>query len=141
MLATSRCMPAKCCSIDDTRWRRSPRSLSNLVNLGANSPQLVEHQVLDVGVHPVRVAEIRAGTKRSSSAPDPGKSGRRSPGAAASPHLSSATVLRSVPMPVTSTSTTSPGFSHFGGSKRAPAPIGVPVEITSPGLSAAQVET
>ncbi len=32
----------------------------------------------------------------------------------------------SVPIPSTSTSIRSPGLSHFGGSKRTPAPVGVP---------------
>jgi len=106
-----------------------------IADVAADRPQLIEHQVFDVGVHPVRVAGMRAGTKRSLGAVLPWRSAR---GPA---HPSSATVFRSVPMPETSTSTTSPGLSHLGGSNRAPAPIGVPVEITSPGLSAAQVET
>ena len=42
-------------------------------------------------------------------------------------------------MPLTSTSTVSPGFSHTGGSMRAPAPDGVPVTMTSPGCSVAKV--
>lgn len=104
-----------------------------IADVAADRPQVIEHRILDVGVHPVRVAGIRKGTKRSSTVFP------RLPGE--SLHPSSITVLRSVPMPVTSTSTTSPAFSHFGGSNRAPAPMGVPVEITSPGLSAAQVET
>jgi hypothetical protein len=54
---------------------------------------------------------------------------------------SSATTLRNRPIPSASTSTTSPGFSQIGGSKRAPAPVGVPVTITSPGTSVANVET
>ena len=54
---------------------------------------------------------------------------------------SSATLLASMPMPAASTSTLSPGTSHFGGSKKAPAPVGVPVEITSPGFSAVKAET
>ena len=55
-------------------------------------------------------------------------------------HASSATVFDSTPMPDTSTSTTSPGTSHLGGSKRAPAPFGVPVRITSPGSNVVKVE-
>ena len=53
---------------------------------------------------------------------------------------SSATLLRKMPMPSASTSTTSPGFSQIGGSKRAPAPVGVPVTMTSPGTSVVKVE-
>ena len=104
-----------------------------IADVAADRPQVIEHQIFDIGIHLVRVAGIRKGTKRSSTVCI-----RLS---LELPHPSSATVLRSVPMPVTSTSTTSPGLSHFGGSKRAPAPVGVPVEITSPGFSAAQVET
>ena len=48
---------------------------------------------------------------------------------------SSATSLRRTPTPSTSISTTSPAFSQIGGSKRTPAPTGVPVTITSPGSS------
>ena len=54
--------------------------------------------------------------------------------------ISSTTALERTPMPDTSTSTVSPGTSHFGGSKRAPAPLGVPVRITSPGSSVVKVE-
>ena len=43
-------------------------------------------------------------------------------------------------MPSASTSITSPGFSQIGGSKRAPAPVGVPVTMTSPGTSVVKVE-
>ena len=39
----------------------------------------------------------------------------------------------------TSTSTTSPGLSHCGGVWWPPAPVGVPVQIRSPGLSVANV--
>src|SRR5437660_1755647 len=50
-------------------------------------------------------------------------------------HNSSSTiVLRRMPRLGDSTSTTSPGTSHFGGSKRAPAPVGVPVAMRSPGF-------
>lgn len=105
-----------------------------IADFAADRPQLIEHKAFDVGIHLVSVAGIGVSTKQSLIAvvcrhgvPPP--------------HPSSTTVLRSVPMPETSTSTTSPGFSHLGGSKRAPAPVGVPVEITSPGFSAAQVET
>ena len=60
--------------------------------------------------------------------------------AAPGTQASSTTVLRSVPMPEPSTSTTSPGLSQRGGSKRAPAPVGVPVTMRSPGVSVANVE-
>src|SRR5690606_22197399 len=53
---------------------------------------------------------------------------------------SSMTPLRSVPMPSASTSTTSPGLSQTGGSSRAPAPVGVPVMMVSPGTSVVKVE-
>ncbi len=112
-----------------------PEFPPQIADVAADRPQLVEHRFFNPGVHPVRVAGMRAGTKRSLGAVLPWRSARRPP------HPSSATAFRSVPMPETSTSTTSPGLSHLGGSKRAPAPVGVPVEITSPGLSAAQVET
>jgi mono/diheme cytochrome c family protein len=46
---------------------------------------------------------------------------------------SSITRFLSVPMPDTSTSITSPGTRYFGGSNRAPAPVGVPVAMMSPG--------
>ena len=45
------------------------------------------------------------------------------------------TVLRIVPMPAISTSTTSPSLRKRGGSKPTPTPSGVPVAITSPGDS------
>src|SRR5207302_8819001 len=54
-------------------------------------------------------------------------------------HRSSATLLRSTPISGTSTSTTSPRLSQRGGVKRAPAPVGVPVAIMSPGLSVVKV--
>ncbi len=50
------------------------------------------------------------------------------------------TGLRSVPMPSASTSTMSPGCSQTGGSRRAPAPVGVPVTMWSPGTSVVNVE-
>ena len=53
---------------------------------------------------------------------------------------SSSTGLRRVPISGTVTSTTSPGSSHTGGSKRAPAPVGVPVKITSPASSSTKVD-
>src|SRR5512145_2569876 len=53
---------------------------------------------------------------------------------------SSATGLESTPTPSTSTSTTSPGTSHLGGLKRAPAPLGVPVRIRSPASRVVKVE-
>ena len=53
---------------------------------------------------------------------------------------SSATPFTSAPMPSARTSTTSPGFSHTGGSCRAPAPVGVPVTMMSPGTSVVKVE-
>jgi hypothetical protein len=55
-------------------------------------------------------------------------------------HASSATPFRSVPIPSASTSTTSPGFRKTGGSCRAPAPVGVPVTMMSPGTSVVKVE-
>src|SRR5690606_2755321 len=48
-------------------------------------------------------------------------------------HHSSRTPFRRAPMPSAETSITSPGTNHFGGSKRAPAPVGVPVTMMSPG--------
>ena len=51
------------------------------------------------------------------------------------------TGLLSVPTPSTSTSTTSPAFIHTGGFIVPPVPVGVPVEITSPGSSWVKVET
>src|SRR5947208_797180 len=56
------------------------------------------------------------------------------------PQASSTTWLRSTPISGTSTSTTSPGLSHFGGLWWPPAPVGVPVQIRSPGSSVAKVE-
>src|SRR5262249_51446338 len=52
---------------------------------------------------------------------------------------SSVTVLRKTPICGDSTSTTSPGLSHTGGLRCTPAPVGVPVQIRSPGLSVANV--
>ena len=51
-----------------------------------------------------------------------------------------ATELRNTPKPSASTSTMSPGFSQTGGLSRAPAPVGVPVRIMSPGTSVVKVE-
>src|SRR6185437_495987 len=48
--------------------------------------------------------------------------------------------LRSVPMPVISTSIVSPGFIHSGGFWYAPTPPVVPVTITSPASSRMKVE-
>src|SRR5690606_21466063 len=48
--------------------------------------------------------------------------------------------LRSTPMPSISTSTTSPGFMKRGGLRLQPTPAGVPVTITSPGISVKMVE-
>ena len=53
---------------------------------------------------------------------------------------SSATVLRRVPIPSALTSTTSPGVSQIGGSNRAPAPVGVPHRMVSPGTNVVKVE-
>ena len=44
-------------------------------------------------------------------------------------YFSDVTVLRRMPIAFDSTSTTSPGLSQSGGIKRAPAPVGVPVEV------------
>ena len=55
-------------------------------------------------------------------------------------YCSSATVLRRMPILADSTSTTSPGLSQRGGVNRAPAPVGVPVAIMSPGFRVAKVE-
>jgi hypothetical protein len=55
-------------------------------------------------------------------------------------YVSSTTLLRSTPISGTSTSTTSPGTSHFGGVWWPPAPVGVPVQIRSPGRSVVKVE-
>ena len=55
-------------------------------------------------------------------------------------HGSSATPLTSAPIPSARTSISSPGTSQRGGSSRAPAPVGVPVTITSPGTSVVKVE-
>src|SRR5262249_39785336 len=51
-----------------------------------------------------------------------------------------ATGLRSRPMPSISASTTSPFLRKIGGSRPAPTPAGVPVEMTSPGSSVVNVE-
>src|SRR5579863_9156871 len=56
-------------------------------------------------------------------------------------YFSSMTLLLSRPIPAASTSITSPAFNHFGGLNRTPAPVGVPVEITSPGRKVMKVET
>src|SRR5665213_483732 len=56
-------------------------------------------------------------------------------------YFSSATGLLRRPIPAASTATTSPGLSQIGGLNRTPAPVGVPVEITSPGRSVVKVET
>src|SRR6185503_18503537 len=48
--------------------------------------------------------------------------------------VSSTTTLRSVPISGTCTSTVSPLRKYFGGSKRAPAPVGVLVAMSSPGV-------
>src|SRR6188508_3468760 len=53
---------------------------------------------------------------------------------------SPATGLRSVPMPLISTSTVSPAFIQRGGLRPAPTPPGVPVTMTSPGSSCAHAE-
>ncbi len=53
---------------------------------------------------------------------------------------SASTGLRRIPTPETSTSTTSPGPRKRGGSKRMPAPTGVPVEMMSPGSSTVNVD-
>ena len=54
--------------------------------------------------------------------------------------ISSSMPFRKIPRPVADTSTTSPGFKYFGGSKRAPAPVGVPVTMMSPGCKVMNVE-
>ncbi len=48
--------------------------------------------------------------------------------------------VRSVPMPVISTSSVSPAFIHSGGLRRWPTPSGVPVAMMSPGESAVKSE-
>ncbi len=55
-------------------------------------------------------------------------------------HVSSATPFFSTPMPSASISTSSPGLRKIGGSKRAPAPVGVPVTMMSPGTRVVKVE-
>ena len=57
-----------------------------------------------------------------------------------SPAPSSPTVLRSVGRPSAMTSITSPGVSQTGGSNLAPAPVGVPVTMMSPGARVVKVE-
>src|SRR5436190_8044361 len=54
-------------------------------------------------------------------------------------YASSTTVLRRTPICGAATSTTSPGLSHTDGLRCTPAPVGVPVQIKSPGLSVAKV--
>src|SRR5262249_14812111 len=54
-------------------------------------------------------------------------------------YVSSITGLRRTPISGTATSTTSPGLSQTGGLRCTPAPVGVPVQIRSPGLSVAKV--
>lgn len=53
---------------------------------------------------------------------------------------SSATRFLSVPIFGTLISTTSPDRKYFGGSNRAPAPVGVPVAMTSPVFNGMNVE-
>lgn len=53
---------------------------------------------------------------------------------------SAITGLRSTPIPETSTSTVSPGFMNSGGLRFSPTPPGVPVRMTSPGISGRIVE-
>ena len=55
-------------------------------------------------------------------------------------YFSSTIRVRSVPMPVISTSSTSPGFIQSGGLRRWPTPSGVPVAMTSPGMSVVKSE-
>src|SRR5260370_40717888 len=57
----------------------------------------------------------------------------------ATSQVSSTTVLRNTPICGAATSTTSPGLSHTEGFRCTPAPVGVPVQIKSPGLSVANV--
>src|SRR5262249_33186787 len=54
-------------------------------------------------------------------------------------YASSTTVLRRTPICGAATSTTSPGLSHTEGFRCTPAPVGVPVQIKSPGVSVAKV--
>ena len=49
-------------------------------------------------------------------------------------------MLRSVPMPEISTSSTSPAFIQTGGLRLAPMPSGVPVAMMSPGVSGVNTE-
>src|SRR5262249_43749086 len=71
--------------------------------------------------------------------------GKRAPqdeggaGAVRNCYPSSPTVLRNTPICGAATSTTSPGLSHTEGFRCTPAPVGVPVQIKSPGLSVANV--
>ena len=53
--------------------------------------------------------------------------------------VSSTTRLLSVPISGTEMSTTSPALSQRGGSKRAPAPTGVPVTMMSPGFRVVKI--
>jgi len=54
--------------------------------------------------------------------------------------FSSTMRARSVPMPVISTSSVSPGFIHSGGLRLWPTPSGVPVAMMSPAASAVKSE-
>jgi hypothetical protein len=54
--------------------------------------------------------------------------------------VSSVMRARSVPMPVISTSSVSPGFIHSGGLRLWPTPSGVPVAMMSPADSAVKSE-
>jgi hypothetical protein len=49
-------------------------------------------------------------------------------------------LLRSTPIPLTSTSTMSPDFIHNGGVRREPTPPGVPVEMRSPAANGVKRE-
>src|SRR3954447_7201681 len=54
---------------------------------------------------------------------------------------STATGLRNVPIPSISISTSSPGASETGGSRKIPTPAGVPLRVKAPGRSVKTLET
>ena len=66
--------------------------------------------------------------------------GTKSPVVRCSNYFSSTIRVRSTPIPVISTSSTSPGFIQSGGLRLCPTPSGVPVAITSPGCRVVKSE-
>ena len=85
--------------------------------------------------------ELAAGDARALRLVEPERGGLELLGLHAHAFTSSrCTTFFRTPTPDTSISTASPACRNFGGSKRMPAPIGVPVAITSPGSRVVKVE-